>query len=319
MGQLYKRGARWWIKYYANGRPIRESTGTDDRELAKRMLKGREGATATGAPIAPRLDRIKYDELGEDLRNFYRTTGRRRLPEVEDRLTYLDKFFRGRRAVSLGASLVTEYVALRQRHRTRLGRPPSNRTINIELSLLKRMLRLAYKNEKLLRVPPVELLREARPREGFFEAHQYEAVRQRLPDDLRVAIAIAYTYGWRKSEILGLERRQLDLKAGTLRLDPGTTKNGEGRTVYLTPALKQLLASQVERVEALQRKLGRIVPTLFPHPRGRRAGEPRRGFSKRWETACNEAGQACLGGCSTTFVGRQCAISSGPAWRGRWQ
>ena len=154
---------------------------------------------------------------------------RRRLAEVEGRLTYLDTFFRGRRAVSIGPALVTEYVAGRQQEMTRFERPPSNRTINIELSLLKRMLRFASRNAKLLRVPPTDLLREAPPRGGFFEAHQYEAVRRRLPEDLRAAIAIAYTYGWRKSEILSLERRQFDLKAGTLRLDPGTTKNGEGR------------------------------------------------------------------------------------------
>ncbi len=290
MGQLYKRGARWWIKYYVNGRPVRESTGTDGKEQARRMLKGREGAAATGAPIPPRLDRISYDELADDLRTFYRTIGRRRLSEVEDRLTYLDTFFRGRRAVSIGPALVTEYVDRRQQEMTRFERPPSNRTINIELSLLKRMLRLASRNVKLLRVPPIDLLREAPAREGFFEAHQYEAVRRQLPEDLRAAIAIAYTYGWRKSEILSLERRQLDLRAGTLRLDPGTTKNGEGRTVYLTPEIKGILASQVERVEGLQRKLGRIVPHLFPHLNGRRAGQARRGFSKRWETVCKEAG-----------------------------
>ena len=112
-------------------------------------------------PIPPRLDRVLYDEVAEDLRMFYRTTGRRRLAEVEDRLAYLDKFFRGRRAGSIGSALVTEYVVHRQQHISRFARGPSNRTINIELSLLKRMLRLAYKNGKLLRVPPIDLLREA--------------------------------------------------------------------------------------------------------------------------------------------------------------
>jgi integrase len=51
-----------------------------------------------------------------------------------------------------------------------------------------------------------------------------------------------------------------------------------------------LLAGQVERVDVLERKLGRIVPSLFPHFTGRRAGFLRRGFAKRWETACKEAG-----------------------------
>lgn len=38
---------------------------------------------------------------------------------------------------------------------------------------------------------------------------------------------------------------ELDLDAGTLRLEPGTTKNDEGRTVYLTP---KLYAGVSERV-----------------------------------------------------------------------
>jgi len=152
------------------------------------------------------------------------------------------------------------------------------------------MLRLAARNGKLLRVPPIDMLKDAPAREGFFEAHQYEAVRRRLPEDLRAAITIAYTYGWRKSEILSLERRHLDLKAATLRLDPGSTKNGEGRTVYLTPEVKELLAAQVKRVDTLQKKLGCIVPALFPHTTGRRAGQARRGFSKRWATVCKEVG-----------------------------
>jgi integrase len=115
-------------------------------------------------------------------------------------------------------------------------------------------------------------------------------VRRRLPADLQVAAAIAYAFGWRmQSEVLTLERRQLDIEAGTLRLE--TPKNGEGRTVYLTGELKTLLAAQLERVEALQRRLGRIVPFLFPYLSGkRRAGTRRRDFRKAWATACREAG-----------------------------
>ncbi|OGL18222.1 MAG: hypothetical protein A3K12_09480 [Candidatus Rokubacteria bacterium RIFCSPLOWO2_12_FULL_71_19] len=288
---LYKRGRIYWFKYDVNGHPVRESTGTEKEGEAKRFLDTRRGAAATGAPIPPRLDRIPDDELARDLRQFYGTTGRRRLAGVEDRLAYLDRFFRGRRAASIGPALITQYVAERQQQKTRFKAPPANRTINIELSLLKRMLRLAYKHGKLLRVPPFDMLKDAPAREGFFEAHQYEAVRRKPPEDLQAAITIAHTYGWlMRSEVLPLERRHLDLKAGTLRLEPGTTKNGEGRVVYLTPELKVLLSAQVERVEQLSRRLGRIIPSLFPHPKGRRAGQPRRGFAKRWQTACDKAG-----------------------------
>jgi integrase len=53
-------------------------------------------------------------------------------------------------------------------------------------------------------------------------------------------------------EVLTLERRQLDLDAGTLRLEPGSTKNDDGRVVYLTAELKSLLGAQLERVRALE-------------------------------------------------------------------
>ena len=61
--------------------------------------------------------------------------------------------------------------------------------------------------------------------------------------------------------------------------------------VYLTPELKSLLAAQLERVDALQRKTGRIIPYLFPYLSGkRRVGTRRRDFRKAWATACKNAG-----------------------------
>ncbi len=215
----------------------------------------------------------------------YETTGRRHLDEVEQRLAHLDKFFRGGRATNVGPTQVTTYVAQRQGHGV------SNRTINIELALLKRMFRLAHENGKLLRVPRIKMLKEASPRQGFFEEDQYRAVRRHLPDDLQVAVAIAYTFGWRvRSEVLTLRRRQVDLKAGTLRLDPGSTKTGEGRLVYLTPELRHLLTHQWERVDGLAKKTGQVIPWMFPHLTGRFQGERIKSFRRARQTACRKAG-----------------------------
>jgi integrase len=287
---------------YENGRPMRESTKTDNHAEARRFLKLREGAVATGAPIPPRVDRTRYDELAADLRTHYETTGRwKNLGDVDCRLAHLAAFFKGHRAANITPDVIAGYVAKRQAETTQMiaardgetvtRRRTSNRTINLELALLRRMFRLAARRRKVLSVPAFEMLKEAAPRAGFFEEGQYRAVGKRLPEDLQAAVAIAYTFGWRiRSEVLPLERRQLDLKAGTLRLEPGTTKNREGRVVYLTPELRALLASQLERVEALQRELKRIVPLLFPHLAGPHRGKPRRGFRKAWASVCRDAG-----------------------------
>jgi integrase len=157
--------------------------------------------------------------------------------------------------------------------------------------VLKKMLNLAYKNDKRFRVPPISTLKEAPPRQGFFEAEQYWAVRRLLPADLQAAVSIGHTFGWRiRSEVLTLELRQVDLDAGTIRLDPGQTKNDEGRLVYLTPELKALLTAQVGRVMALMRERGAVIPYLFPHLKGLHQGKRRKDFVKAWQTACKRAG-----------------------------
>jgi hypothetical protein len=48
MGSIYKRGKTLWIKYYRNGKPFYESTGSDKETVAKKRLQSREGAIADG-------------------------------------------------------------------------------------------------------------------------------------------------------------------------------------------------------------------------------------------------------------------------------
>jgi integrase len=70
-------------------------------------------------------------------------------------------------------------------------------------------------------------------------------VQAHLPSALQPVIEFAYITGWRiASEVLPLEWRQVDLRAGEVRLDVGTTKNGEGRVFPLTDDLRALLQAQ---------------------------------------------------------------------------
>lgn len=285
-GMLYQRGRVFWLKYYVSGRPVYESSGTDKEQVARRLLNARLGAVATGQPILPRADKVRYEEAAAALRDHYRVTGARDLVEAEFRLAHLDRFFAHRKLASIGPADAERYALTRQQAGA------ANATANRELAVLGRMLRLAYEHGTLARLPILRRLEENAPRRGFFEAGQFQAVRRRLAPDLQAAVSIAHTYGWRmQSEILPRERRQLDLEAGTLRLDPGQTKNKDGRVVVLTAELRGLLAEQVERVRALERQRGLIVRYLFPHLTGRyRAAQPRRDFRRAWRTACKSAG-----------------------------
>jgi integrase len=279
------------LKYYTNGKCVRVSSGTENEQAARKLLKERKGRAAMGQPVLPRADRVRYVEIAADLRNYYATTGKRGLVESECRFKHLDKFFSGYRAVGIDRPTITRYVQHRQQQGASAG------TVNRELGILGRMLNLAVENGRLLRVPALRGLKptEAAPRQGFFEREQFETVCRHLPVDLQVAVSVAYALGSRmQSEVLALDRRHLDLAAGTLRLDPGMTKNGEGRMAALPADLLIGLSDQAARVAALERELRRPVPYLFPHFPGRVSpalvGTRRQDFRKVWASACAKAG-----------------------------
>jgi hypothetical protein len=98
------------------------------------------------------------------------------MKEAEKRLRHLDARFSNWRVAAIDPPAVTAYVEQRQHAGA------ANGTINRELAVLSRMLRLAAENNKLFRVPVIRKLKEADPRSGFFEPEQYLAVKKHLPD-----------------------------------------------------------------------------------------------------------------------------------------
>ena len=72
--------------------------------------------------------------------------------------------------------------------------------------------------------PIIHKLAQNNTRKGFFERHQFEEVLKHLPDDIKPVAWVAYITGWRiHDEILTGQRLHVDMKAGWLRLEPGTT------------------------------------------------------------------------------------------------
>jgi hypothetical protein len=52
---VYRELPTIWIKYYQNGRAVRESTGTEKETVARRILRLREGDVEKGIPIDPKM------------------------------------------------------------------------------------------------------------------------------------------------------------------------------------------------------------------------------------------------------------------------
>ena len=93
-------------------------------------------------------------------------------------------------------------------------------------------------------------MKEARPRQGFFERPQYDKLLAELPDYLRLPFSIGYFSGMREGEILGLEWDQVKFLEGVIQLRAGETKNGEAREIPIIPELRVLLLAQRAKRQA---------------------------------------------------------------------
>ena len=281
MGHLYRRGTIYWIKYYRNGRAFYESSGSKKEGDAKRLLHLREGDIAKGVPVTPKVGRLVFDDLAEDVINDYRTNGRRTIEDLKRRFRkHLLPFFGGRRACVITTTHVRRFILYRQEAGA------SNAEINRELAALKRAFSLAVKDGKLMVKPHIPMLKENNVRTGFFERDEFERVRRYLPEYLKSVVTFAYITGWRiQSEIFPLEWRQVDFGAGRVMLDPGTTKNDEGRIFPFTSELRETLGRRRQATLSLQREKVIVCPWVF-----HRDGQVIKSCDKAWKTACRKAG-----------------------------
>jgi integrase len=276
-GSIYKKRSVYYIAYYTNGKQVCESTGTKDKAEARRILQTRLGQLAEGRYVGPSAERVTFEEMVEGVRHDFLINRKKTLPWVERRVRlHLAPFFGGKKAHDITTTDVQAYIVKRQQDGA------SNGEINRELIILKRMYNLTLQAEKITRKPHIPRLEENNVRQGFFEQWEFEAVLAKLPECLRPPFTLAYHTGWRVlSEVLRLTWQQIDLDAGTIRLEVGTTKNKDGRLIFLTRDLRALLANQWQEHQTQYPG----CPYVF-HDHGHRIVN----YYKRWHQACREAG-----------------------------
>ncbi|MDA2937545.1 site-specific integrase [Acidobacteria bacterium AH-259-A15] len=292
MGSLFKRtwtdtkgrvheSNVWWIKYYREGRPYRESSGSKKEGEAKRLLRLREGDITRGIPVTPRINRILFDELAQGVVDDYHANEQKTANEVERRLRlHLLPYFGGVRAVFITPADIRQFSLIRKKEGA------ANATIDRELAIIKRAFNLGAKDGKVMVKPYVPMMKENNVRSGFFERHQFESVRRNLEEPLQAVITFAYITGWRsRSEIQTLQWSQVDFEARRVYLNPGTTKNNDARWFPFTEELKVLLEGQRGKRDELKKE-GKICPWVFQRDNGKRI----KSFYKAWATACKKAG-----------------------------
>ena len=280
---LFRRGETWYASYVTpDGRRARVSTGKRYYSEAKAERNRIVGELAHGRPVVlPR--KVTLDQLGELIEADYTMRGQRSLKRVRLALKPLQVHFGKRPVASITWGDTLEY----RQQRVGAGLAPAS--INYELAILRRMLRLGVKDGKLIAVPPIETPNPDNARQGTFEREDFEKVTAKLPEAHAAVARFAYCTGWRlRSEVLRLTWPQVDFETGEVTLAAGTTKNGKPRTFTfdVLPELADLLKARRAATDAVIRESGRRVPFVF-HEAGRPLTYKR--FLKAWHIACEAA------------------------------
>lgn len=275
-GSVFPRGRVWWIKFYYRRHPIRESSHSHDREDAERLLKRRMGDIATGKFIGLSPERVRLSDLFADVRADYILNERHSIAHLKSRLRHLQPLARVR-AADLTSHHIERYISRRQRE------DAGNATINRELQVLKRALTLALRCDppKIARALHIRLLPENNVRKGFLDDAEYLRLRNELPEYLKPLFVVAYHLGNRLGELRRLRWDQVDLKRNQIRLNPGETKNMEGRVLPIYGEMPHWLQLQ----KSIRDTNVPSCPYVFQH-----GGKPIVDFRKAWKSSTRRAG-----------------------------
>ena len=296
-GSMFRKGTNrtWTIQYYregfkerdgervldGEGRPIRtrvrvrEATGFTNQRKAQDLLTERLAQVGRNEWFERERRPATIEDLFDALKKHYLANGCRSAESLGRRWKHLKGAFAGVPAANLTTDDITRYTLMRKQKEK-----AANATINRELATLRRALNLGRRSTppKVRVVPYIHMLKEDNVRLTFVEDADFSRLAAQAQELwLRTFLELAYTYGWRKGELLGLRVRQVNLLTRTIRLDPGTTKNGEGREVAMTAKVAELLRQAISTKR----------PDDFVLTRG---AKPVKDLRQAWQNLCVRAG-----------------------------
>jgi integrase len=282
-GSVYKRGDFFWCSFYKNGKQLREPCHTDDEAKALKYLQRRrnQARMSEADPSKTFITRKEHKRSVSDVMEALR-----RHFEAEDQLSaptacYIDKIvaaFGERRATSLTASEVNEYVADRR----------SAGYANASCNRLTQLLKQAFTHAKLPLPGPepiVRLSEKGNVRQGFLSEGQIRAVIAHLPDDLADFTLFGWHTGTRRGEIALL--KWTFVQDDIINVPAEVTKTEEPHIIPLVGELAEL----IQRRKAARRFKRDGTVTLAAHI-FHRDGVPITEFRKAWHSACIKAGLA---------------------------
>ena len=228
----------WWVDWRdSSGGRHRKSTGTKDKKLAQALAAKWEQDNF----MTRHFGVIPEVPFRDALVRYGQERQRENPPTYEDnvrfRLQLLLDHFDDLNVGAINFQRIQAFTDLR-------FESVKNGTVQKELATLKEILNKACREGYLAKVPPFPKLKPVKGRTRWLtleeEGRLLEAAKSR--PHLHRIIQFALDTGGRRSEILGLDWRNVDLKRGFVTFTK--TKNGEDRAIRLTEHAKRVLKEQ---------------------------------------------------------------------------
>ena len=266
----------WWITFSVRGNRFREPGGRTEAE-AKKALKNRLKQIARGR-FCPGEDKLTVDDLLDSYVAALKLKLAKSLASIEAHLKPVRSFFSLDRAVDVGTDQIRRFIESRR------AEEKADATVNRSLQAMRAAYRLAWKEERISRVPHFPMLNESNNvRQGFFEGDELRAVIANLPDPINDVTLFAYLTGWRKGEVLSLKWALVDRTEKEVRLQ--TSKNGRPRILPLDGELWQLVEKRWKaRNYETPDGVTHVSEYAF-HTQGQLVVD----FRKQWAKACKAA------------------------------
>jgi len=269
----YKRGNKWWIDFYYEGRRIRQYGGPT-RAIAVEALKAVQGDIARGRYHLPPKESLRFDAFVQQyLEKCSKPPSKAPASHRRDlvSLSSLLPYFGDRQLAEITPFLIEHY-------KTERIQKVKGPTVNRELALLSHMFHKAVDWDLVMFNPLTKVAHypENPPRDRVLSAEEFQKLLQACSEGLRPVVLTAAYCGLPLSEILGLQWSQVDLARGVI--NPLRGKKG----------IRNPLPVKGELLETL-RALGeeRKADYVFT---SERTGRAYKTIRSAWETAVKKSG-----------------------------
>jgi integrase len=291
MGLYQRRDSRfWWMSYTAaNGRMF-ESTKTTSKEIARKILRQREGEIALGLfKVGLPRTKVTFAKLCDEfLFSHSQTLSASSQRNHSTFVKQLKPYFAEYDLTQIDRPLIEEYRNHRRRQPTKSNPKVTLKgaTVNRELQCLHCMFQFAITRKYITENPATGVRhydeRRERPVKRMLTAEEERRILEAAPPYLRVAIILLVQTGGRTySEGISLRWDQVDLDNGVIHLSGNLKTKDSAQPLPLTRLASDILLEW-------KKEQGSKSQFLFPSP-----FSPERpiGTVKRaWKTTLKNAG-----------------------------